>query len=241
MEITSLQHPIVKHFVSLRKDSAYRKEKNSLLLIGDHLVQEYPFSIKCLIAKEPVHLRAASKYIVSEEILQKISGLGTFSGMIAEVEIPQPQNIDHKNFVLVLDQIQDPGNLGTLLRTAVALGWEAVVATPGTVDFFNDKALRASQGSIFRIPFAYKTPEEIVSWVQERNIHLWVADMFGNAVDKQTFQRPIALVLSNEGNGAAPWAKKVGNIVSIPLQNNIESLNVAIAGAILLYRIHEAL
>lgn len=241
MKITSLQHPIVKHFVSLRKDSAYRKEKHSLVLLGDNIIQEYPFPIKCLIAKEPISLKAATKHVVTEEILQKIAGLGSFSGMIAEVEIPQPQNIDDKNFVLILDQIQDPGNLGTLIRTAVALGWDAVVATPGTVDFFNDKALRASQGAIFRIPFAYKTPEEIVSWVQGKKISLWVADMLGCALNEQTFRAPLALVLSNEGNGVAPWAKKAGNLISIPLQNNIESLNVAIAGAILLYGIHERL
>ncbi|HSX13544.1 MAG TPA: RNA methyltransferase [Chlamydiales bacterium] len=241
MEITSLQHAVVKHFVSLRKDATYRKESNSLLLIGDNIVQEYPFSIKCLISKEPVSLPAKNKYLATEEILQKIAGLGTFSGMIAEVEMPQAQNIEDKNFVLILDQIQDPGNLGTLIRTAVAFGWDAVVATPGTVDFFNDKALRASQGAIFRIPFAYKSSEEIVSWVQKKKVHLWVADMLGTAVEKQTFQTPLAIVLSNEGSGVAPWAKKAGNFLSIPLQNNIESLNVAIAGAILLYRIHEAL
>ncbi len=241
MKITSLQHPIVKHFVALRKDSAYRKEKHSLVLIGDHLIQEYPFPIKCLLTQEPVSRMAESTYIVTEEILQKIAGLGTFTGMIAEVDLPQEQNVEDKKRVLILDQIQDPGNLGTLVRTAVALGWDAVIATPGTVDFFNDKAIRASQGTIFRLPFAYRTAEEIVSWIQEMKIHLFVADMTGVSLEEQTFPIPLALVLSNEGQGVAPWAKKMGTRVTIALQNNIESLNVAIAGAILLYKMHERL
>lgn len=241
MRITSLQHSIVKHFVSLKKDSAYRESSKSLLLVGDHLIQECPLPIKCILSKEPATVPAKTNYVVTEEILQKISGLGTFSGMIAEIELPSEQDVDEKKRVLILDQIQDPGNLGTLIRTAVALGWEAVIATPGTVDFFNDKALRASQGAIFRLPFAYKTPDQIVSWVNEKTIHLWVADMGVASLEEQTFQLPLALVLSNEGNGVAPWAKKVGKQLSIPLQNNIESLNVAIAGAILLYRIHEKL
>lgn len=181
MEITSLQHPLVKHFVSLKKDAAYRKEERSLLLMGDKIIQEYPFPIKCLISSASTSIEAKTKYIVTEEILQKIAGLGSFSGMIAEVDLPEAQNVDEKKFVLILDQIQDPGNLGTILRTALALGWEAVIATPGTVDFFNDKALRASQGAIFRLPFAYKTPEEIISWVEEKKIALWVADMGGRS------------------------------------------------------------
>jgi RNA methyltransferase, TrmH family len=241
MFITSLQHPLVKHFVSLRKDSAYRKEKKSLVLIGDHLVREYPYKIKCLLSKDPSHLQSEFSYLVTEEILQKISGLAHFSGMIAEVDFPQEKNVDDQKKVFILDQIQDPGNLGTLIRSAAAFGWDAVIATPGTVDFFNDKALRASQGAIFRMPFAYKSPDEILSWVQRKQVHLWVADMHGAPIEKQTFQTPIAVVLSNEGSGVASWAKKNGKSLSIPLQNNIESLNVAIAGAILLYGIHAKL
>lgn len=241
MFITSLQHPLVKHFVSLRKDPAYRKEKRSLVLIGDHLVREYSFKIKCLLSREPSDLQSESSYLVTEEILQKISGLGTFSGLIAEVDFPNKQNVNDQKKVLILDQIQDPGNLGTLIRSAAAFGWDAVIATPGTVDFFNDKALRASQGAIFKIPFDYKSPDEILSWVQRKQVHLWVADMNGSPLEEQSFTTPIAVVLSNEGGGVAPWAKKNGTTLSIPLQNNIESLNVAVAGAILLYGIHAKL
>lgn len=239
MEIKSLQHPLVKHFVLLKKDAAYRTEMRSVLLIGDKAVQEYPFSIKCLISNAPSKIKAKTSYIVTDEILHKIAGLGTFHGMIAEVDLPEAQNVDELGYVLILDQIQDPGNLGTIIRTALALGWEAVIATPGTVDFFNDKAIRASQGTIFRIPFAYKTEEEILSWVKEKKRFLWAADMNGSTLEKQDFRTPLTLILSNEGQGLRDWAKKAASLVSIPLKNKVESLNVASAGAILLYRMRE--
>lgn len=201
------------------------------------MIQEFPFPIRCLISKEPSHLKAKSHYIVSEEILQKIAGVGHFPGILAEVDLPAPKNVDEKHFILILDQIQDPGNLGTLLRTALALGWEGVIATPGTVDFFNDKALRASQGAIFHLPYAYKTPEEILSWSQKRQIPIWAGDAKGKPIAESAFESPLALVLSHEGQGMSPWAQKIGQKISIPLQNKVESLNVAAAGAILLYEI----
>ena len=230
MHITSLQHPLVKHFVSLKKEASYRKESKSVLLTGEKMIREFPLKIRCLLSLNNTGIAAKTSYLVTEEILQKIGGVE----MVAEVDLPEPQSLEDKNFVLILDQIQDPGNLGTLLRTGLGLGWEGVIATPGTVDFFNDKALRASQGAIFKIPFSFKTPEEIVSWGQRKKISIWVADAGGVVCKSQIFQAPLALVLSNEGHGVSKWAKDYKTI-SIPLQNKVESLNVATAGAILLY------
>ena len=209
-------------------------------MIGEKIIREYPNSIQCIISSEPTPIRAKKSYLVTEEILQKIGGLGNIEGVFAEVDLPVPQSVEGKNYILILDQIQDPGNLGTLLRTALALGWEGVIATPGTVDFFNDKALRASQGAIFRLPFSIKTPEEILAWRESRNIPIWVADAKAPSCSKSTFSSPLALVLSHEGQGVRKWAKSFHSI-SIPLQNNVESLNVAAAGAILLYHMRALL
>lgn len=235
--IATLRHPLVKHWVSLRKESTYRDETKSVLLIGDHIVREFPFPIRSLISLKPTDLKAKQKYIATPEILQKIAGIDGYSGLIAEVDLPKSKNIEDCHFVLILDQVQDPGNLGTLLRTALALGWDGVMATPGTVDFFNDKTLRASQGAIFHLPFCIKTPEEIQDWIRRKKITLWTADARGKSVQHTNFQSPIALVLSNEGQGLQPWAKAAGTPIAIPLQNNVESLNVSTAGAILLYQI----
>lgn len=235
MQITSLQHPLIKHWVALRKENSYRKESNTVLLIGDTIIQEFPHPIKALISTKPSNIRAEKKYLVTVEMLHKIAGLGSFEGIIAEVDLPSPQNVEEKNFVLIVDQIQDPGNLGTLLRAALGLGWEGIMATPGTADFFNDKTIRASRGAIFHLPFAYKTPEEIAAWVERKKIPLWIADAKGTPINEIPCKPPIALLLSHEGQGVREWSRAIGRPLSVPLQNNVESLNVAIAGAILLY------
>ena len=232
MQITSLQHPLIKHWVLLRKEKAHRDTSKTVLLIGEKVVREYPFAIRRLIAAELTDIPAQETYLVTEEMLKKITGLGAFAGIIAEVDLPSEQNLDNKKFLLILDQIQDPGNLGTLLRTALALGWEGVIATPGTVDFFNDKVLRAGRGAIFRLPFAWKTPHEIVAWAKKSGAQLWLADVKGKDFSACAFQGPLALILGNEGHGAGAWPQSVS--LSVPLQNNVESLNVSAAGAILL-------
>jgi TrmH family RNA methyltransferase len=132
---------------------------------------------------------------------------------------------------LILDQIADPGNLGTLLRTAYALKWDGVAATPGTVDFFNDKAIRAAKGATFRLPLALVSSEEIASW----NVSFYIADLQGAPLSDAKFQTPRALILGNEGRGISPWAETIGKKIHIPMRTEAESLNVAAAGAILLY------
>lgn len=240
MEITSLQHPLVKHWVLLRKENQYRKESKTLLLVGEKMIETYPHPLKYCITSSPTKWKAETNYIVTPEILQKISGLENFQGVIAEVPMPEPQSMEEKQWVLILDQIQDPGNLGTILRTCLALGWDGVIATPGTVDFFNDKALRASQGALFHLPFSWSTLEEISSWILRKKISLWVADSQGEPLQTQLFPPPLALVLSHEGQGARSWSQELGKAVAIPLKNNVESLNVATAGAILLHQFRQS-
>jgi len=240
MEIASLQHPLVKHWVLLRKENQYRKESKTLLLVGEKMIETYPHPLKYCIGSGPTKWKGETNCVVTEEILQKISGLENFHGVIAEVAMPEPQNMEEKRRVLILDEIQDPGNLGTILRTALALGWDGVIATPGTADFFNDKALRASQGALFHLPFAWNTPEEISSWIERKKVSLWVADSKGTSLHTQQFSPPLALVLSHEGQGARSWSQALGKSIAIPLKNNVDSLNVAAAGAILLYQFRQS-
>ncbi len=234
-KITSLQHPLIKHWVQLRKTKAYREESKSLLLTGEKAILELPAGIKNLISTTPSDIPAQETYLVTEEMLKKITGLEEPGVFAAEVDLPPPQPPDRENRLLILDGIQDPGNLGTLLRTALAFGWEKVVATPGTVDFFNDKALRAAQGANFRLPYSSQTPEQIISWLRNRKASLWIADAQGQSLQNTPFSTPLALVLGSEGQGPGAWTKDLGHLISIPMQNQVESLNVAAAGAILLY------
>ncbi len=238
MHLKSLQHPLVKHLTLLRKDKAYRQEVKKILVIGETLILELKVPILKLISTKAIDIPCQESYLATPEILQKITSLDV--EMAAEIEMPQETEIKNQQFVLILDRIQDPGNLGTLFRTAWALKWEAILMTPETVDPFNDKALRASQGASLQMPFQVKTPDEIIHWLKTKKIPLWVADAKGEPLQKISFQAPLALVLSHEGQGIGSWAKTQGKLLSIPLSNNVESLNVASAGAILLYTLRHS-
>ncbi len=229
-KITSNQHPLVKHWVELRLNRAYREEKGRVLVVGQKMAQELPLAT--LISLEPSEIKAKEKYVVTEAILKKITGLNHPDGFAAEVPLPEPQDVSQKSSLLVLDQIADPGNLGTLLRTALAFGWEGVVLTPGTVDLFNDKALRAAKGATFFLPYARMSVEEVA----QLKIHFYTADVEGEAIDQAAFKKPLALILSSEGHGPGFWAEKLGKKITIPMDKKVESLNVATSGAILLYR-----
>lgn len=227
-KITSLQHPLIQHWVQLRTERAYREETQRLLVVGEKMSRELPIEI--LIALEPSsEIDCKETYLVTEPILKKITGLNQPDGFAAEIGLPAPEDLSGKKFLLILDQIADPGNLGTLLRTALALNWEGVIVTPGTVDLFNDKALRAAKGAHFHLPYARMTPEEIA----QLHLHFYTADLEGEPLGTSHFQAPMALILSSEGHGAKIWPKS--KKITIPMSGQTESLNVAASGAILLY------
>ena len=230
-KISSLQHPLVIHWSDLVKKRAYREEKKAVIVSGEKLIRELAQKkmIKSLITlSEDQTILAEGRFLVTEGILQKITGLASPDGYAAEIEPPPPQLLSSCRYLLILDQIADPGNLGTLLRTAYAFGWEGVALTHGTADLFNDKALRAAKGATFHLPYQWVDPEEIASWGH----HIFIADIRGNPVKKSPAP-PIALVLSNEAKGPREWSR--GEKVHIPMRPEAESLNVASAGAILLY------
>jgi RNA methyltransferase, TrmH family len=143
--------------------------------------------------------------------------------------------------VLVLDAVQDPGNVGTMLRTALALGAAGLVALKGTAELTNPKVLRGSMGALFRLPSVATTTEEFLSWRAERGLELWVAAADGEPL-RRSNDRPrpsgIALVLGNEGAGVGPPLQAAASRrVAIPLAPGVESLNVAVAAGILLYEV----
>lgn len=228
-KITSLQHSLVKHWIALREKRSYREETQRVLVSGEKMVQELRPQV--VITVEPTSLVAAEHYLVTEAILKKITGLEHPDGYAAEAALPPPQDLKSKKFLVILDQIADPGNLGTLLRTALALRWEGVILTPGTVDLFNDKALRAAKGATFALPYARLTIEEIA----QIKTHFFTADLHGTALPNVSFKPPVALILSHEGRGPGAWSSSFAQKITIPMSAQVDSLNVAASGAILLY------
>jgi TrmH family RNA methyltransferase len=144
--------------------------------------------------------------------------------------------------ILVLDGVQDPGNVGTMLRTALGLGAAGLVALKGTADLTNPKVIRGAMGASFRLPAATAAPDEFVAWVRLQRGQIWVADAAGETGDRLLARGPdrpaVALVVGNEGAGVGPSIDAAADRrVAVPLARGVESLNVAVAAGILLYEV----
>jgi len=144
--------------------------------------------------------------------------------------------------LLVLDAVQDPGNVGTMLRTALGLGAAGVVALTGTAELTSPKVLRGSMGALFRLPAVTVDPPTLLGWTGERGVDLWVADAGGEPISRPAARRelrpPLAIVVGNEGAGVrAELEAAAARRVAIPLAPGAESLNVAVAAGILLYEV----
>ena len=140
--------------------------------------------------------------------------------------------------VLVLDAVQDPGNVGTLIRTAAALGAAATVALPGTVDLWNAKVVRSAMGAHFLHPAFHCTWDELRQFLDETRIPLWGGDAGGVPLHRESVPRRLALAVGNEGAGLSDHVRHAcAKVVSLPLAPTVESLNVAVAAGILLYEL----
>lgn len=234
-EISSLQHPIVKYSVKLRSERKVRYENKEVLIAGIKQVQEAS-EIKTLFVKKgfEAKIKAKEMFLVTEEILKKITGVETPEELAAIVPMPKSASLHGKRWILALDGVSDPGNLGTLLRSALALGWEGAFLTSKCVDPYNDKALRSAKGATFRIPLRMGSDEELIAYIQKEGLRPLVADMEGTPLPAIEKGVKTVLILGSESQGSS--LKEQFDRVSIPIQG-IESLNVAAAGAILLYNL----
>lgn len=161
-------------------------------------------------------------------------------GVIAIAEVPRRSfadlKDDWKGILLVLDAVQDPGNVGTILRTAAALGAVATVALPGTVDLWNAKVVRSGMGAQFRHPAFSSTWSELDTFRVRTGMKVFAADASGEAAAFRSAPERLALVVGNEGLGLSADARgRADRTISLPISRDVESLNVAVATGILLY------
>jgi RNA methyltransferase, TrmH family len=183
---------------------------------------------------------------VSEAELAGLADTEQPQGIVAVIR-PRPWALEQiatpaGAVVLVLDAVQDPGNVGTMLRTALGLGAAGVVGLKGTAELTSPKVLRGSMGALFRLPAVATDGEGLLAWVAERGLELWVAEADGEPVARPEEPRvrraPLALVVGNEGAGVSPEVNAAAvRRVAIPLAPGAESLNVAVAAGILLYEV----
>ncbi len=171
---------------------------------------------------------------VSASVMQKISGVETPEGILAELSMPLPTVFEGGLRLLVIDQVRDPGNLGTLLRTALAFSWDGVYLLEGSVDPFNDKVLRSSKGASFKIPWATGTWNELSKVIERYSYQVLLADLQGSKPEEiSPTHGGRMLILSNEAWGVSE--QREPQKVTLPISGAMESLNVAVAGGILMY------
>ena len=178
-----------------------------------------------------------------QRTFDSLTDAGTGIGMLAVVrQITSgpglPEGLAAGDNILVLDRIQDPGNMGTLIRTAVAAGYKAILALSGTVDIYSPKVLRATAGMIFEIPVVYVPDEEtLIGMLRESGRRIAVTSVDGGVpYYEEDLSSGIALIIGNEGQGVSDSLINRADVrVTIPMRGRIESLNAAVAAAILMY------
>jgi TrmH family RNA methyltransferase len=179
---------------------------------------------------------------VSEKDFRSAAETESPQGVVAIAEIP-PRSLDTLKLpeecrILVLDAVQDPGNVGTIVRTAAALGAAATIALPGTVDLWNPKVIRSSMGAQFHHPAFHAEWDALSTFIESNGIELWAADSQGEPLASARADQRLAIVVGNEGSGLNPAIRARANrIVSLPIASNVESLNVAVAAGIILYEL----
>jgi RNA methyltransferase, TrmH family len=248
--ITSTQNTKLKLARSLMGRPKERLEAQAFLVEGVRLVEEAlaaDWPMRFVLYTAGLNERGGelikqleAKHIetdrVSEPLLNSISETQNSQGILAVLNhsaLPFSESLD---FVLIADQIRDPGNLGTLLRTAAAAGVQAVLLSPETTDAFAPKVIRAGMGAHFRLPIHSLSWEEIRA--ATKSLKVYLADMQGDPCWQTDFRLPLAIIVGGEAEGATEAARKLADVsVSVPMPGEAESLNAGVAGAILMFEV----
>ncbi|MGI6684919.1 MAG: TrmH family RNA methyltransferase [Bacillota bacterium] len=256
-EISSKHNHLIKLTKSL-SNRKFRDKEKLFILEGVRLIEEAVYA--GINIKFVLYCDKVSSSLRGSRLLEKFKelGIGTFlveeslfrdladtenpQGILAVAEVLTSSfsdiKINQESLFLLIDGVQDPGNLGTMIRTACAAGASGVVLTKGTVDLFNPKVIRASMGMVFQIPIIVgEDNQSILEFFKDNGFRLLVADAKGEKLYYHSDAKgPVVWVLGNEANGPGDFfLNEADEIVSIPLLGQVESLNVAVAAGILLF------
>ncbi len=250
--ITSAQNSKIKLVRALLGRAKERRESNAFVVEGVRLVEEaassdwkFQFALygESLSERgksqvENLKSRGVDMEMISESLMKSLSETETPQGILAVVELTNLPIPNLLNFLLVPDQIRDPGNLGTLLRTAAAAGVQAVLLPPETTDAFAPKVLRSGMGAHFRLPIHSLTWEEITQMSKSAKLQIFLADMNGRSCWETDLRQSLALMVGGEAEGASEEARKLANQqISIPMMGKMESLNAGVAGSVLMFEV----
>jgi TrmH family RNA methyltransferase len=240
--ITSPQNERVKLAHALQNQAKIRRKEGKMVLEGVRLIHDAlergltpEFILYDPSAIDIDSVVGAPAFPVTSDIIRHISDTETPQGIIGVFPIIPPTLPDTPKRVLILDNLRDPGNMGTILRTAAAAGVEVVLLSPGSVDAYNPKVLRGGMGAHFRIPILEASWTRIATYCRELTVYL--ADMQGDvAYDAADWQQAWALIVGSEAHGESDEAASLASQrVYIQMASETESLNAASAAAIILF------
>ena len=251
--ITSTGNAQVKELLQLQKKSKARNERNIFVVEGIKMFSEAPrnriekvFISETLFnrKKQELNLDGLKIEILSDKVFSHVSDTKTPQGILCIVRQKKTkleeifaQNPAH---LMILDNLQDPGNLGTIVRTAEGAGVSGIILSKDCVDIYNPKTIRSSMGSIYRMPFLYvEDLENTIDEVKKQGIKVYAAHLQGkNNYDEENYKTGCAFLIGNEGNGLRDEiAEKADIWVKIQMHGQVESLNAAIASSILMFEV----
>ena len=252
--ITSTSNPQIKRLLQLQKKGKARNEEGVFLVEGLRMYGEVPEECveKVYIAETLYHKRKAELRlerfpveILSDAVFSHVSDTKSPQGILCIVKQKSydvEELLDRANpHFMVLDNLQDPGNLGTIVRTAEGAGADAVFLSRESVDLYNPKTIRSTMGSIYRMPVIYiEDLVKLLDRFREKGIKSYAAHLEGkNTYDKEDYRSGTALLIGNEGNGLRKEIADAADIrIRIPMQGQVESLNAAIAASILMFEVY---
>lgn len=249
--ITATGNKRIKWLVSLGEKAKERKKEKAFLAEGSKMFEEADenrirevYVSESYIEKNGISekLERVGYETVSDEVFKKISDTKSPQGILCvmkQYEYTMDELLEKQNPVFVLlEDIQDPGNLGTIVRTGEGAGIDGVIMTKDTVDIYNPKTIRATMGSIYRVPFLYvDSMDNVINKLQGKGITVYAAHLKGeNYYDSFDFTKGSAFLIGNEGNGLRKeTADLADSYLKIPMEGKVESLNAAIATSLLMY------
>ena len=249
--ITAASNKKVKNLVNLIQKSKARREQDvfitegiKMFLEADRKIIEEVYVSESFFEKGTVKekLEQCNYEILTDELFRKVSDTQTPQGVLCVMKqyhykLEDLFQKDNPLF-LILEDIQDPGNLGTMVRTAEGAGVDGIIMTKGTVDIYNPKTIRSTMGSVYRMPFFYTEDLlGVMKELQKRNVKLYAAHLKGNQFYHQMdFKQATAFLIGNEGNGLRDETAAAADVyMKIPMEGKVESLNAAVASVILMY------
>lgn len=243
--VTSRRNSAVQHLKKLASSGKYRRETGEFLCEGPKMWAEavrWGWNVPLLLSAEESVLQEcegipARTALVSPELLAYAADTETPQKLLFTCRLPErPDGLPGER-LLALDGVQDPGNVGTIWRTADAFGADGLVLLPGCADPWGPKTVRATMGACFRLPVLSCTLEELTGFLREKDIPLWAAALGGDALDLRAAALDrAAVVIGSEGRGvSAPALAACGRTLRIPMRERCESLNAAVAAGIVLW------